>query len=938
MVWQPFGRTAEIDALTRIVDDTAAGAGGWHTLVGAAGIGKSRLVQVTLQHAADRKIAVAAREAFQLDQAAPLVTLAGALRDCAPESAALDWLARHEPERSDPFGTLQRLRTSLERAARERPLLIVIDDAQWMDELSALAIRDLVPALASSPVRWLLAHRPPTTGDRETPGHQVLRWLNRDGDRAIKVGPLDEPAIVQLCTEVVGAEVDNTVVALALSCGGNPLRTEQLLKALVATGQLKLNNGIGSVVGDDLPSSFVDSVRELLDTLTPAAGRLLRAASVFRRPFDIEEIARLTGRPALDVYPQVAEAMTDFLVEDTLGGLTFAHDLVRQAVYSTLPHSMREQLHRATAAIARDTGRPALEIAEHQLHSGPAGAADAVRMVRSMAREIARYAPSAAADVMLRGLDSTAADDPERPALIADTVGLLAAAARLGEARELGGEALGAGLDPQTEALLLLGLAEACKHGGLNEKSAGYADQALRHTEIPPAVRARLHAVRAHALCYLGDLTAADESGARADTLGRSGEEPGAAVFGLSARSLVAFTQGRLYDSLTHARTATDLADEAGGEAVHRHPRIWLAAALIALDDFDGAQQVIRDGRRASDRTGAAWTEPLWHHFQSTLLHATGRLDEAAVEAESGLAVAEQHGAHALAMPLLGMLMRVAVLRGDLIAAQERLDHVRRLAADGVTPVPEDVLWPEAVLLDATDAQQDAFILLRDLYAGLPARPALLATDPVAAAGLTRLAHGTGHPDAAALVVRAAREFAGRNPGSHSAAGAAAHADGLHRGDLTQVQRAVAEFRRAGRPLAVATALQDAAELGRATGGEALAWSDEALSILSAAGATGACARLQSLRAGWGSAAPDRAAAAADRAATAAICLPQLSPAERKVALQVGQGRTNIEIADALFISKHTVDAHLRNIFTKLGVRRRAELAAIVARECPPTT
>ncbi|PRX13812.1 AAA ATPase-like protein, partial [Actinoplanes italicus] len=89
-----FGRDAEVDLLTRILDDTAAGAGGWHTLTGSPGIGKSRLLRVVIGLAAERDIAVATREAFLLDQAAPLVTLAGALRDCTPPTAAFGWLTQ----------------------------------------------------------------------------------------------------------------------------------------------------------------------------------------------------------------------------------------------------------------------------------------------------------------------------------------------------------------------------------------------------------------------------------------------------------------------------------------------------------------------------------------------------------------------------------------------------------------------------------------------------------------------------------------------------------------------------------------------------------------------------------------------------------------------------------------------------------------------------
>jgi DNA-binding CsgD family transcriptional regulator len=68
-------------------------------------------------------------------------------------------------------------------------------------------------------------------------------------------------------------------------------------------------------------------------------------------------------------------------------------------------------------------------------------------------------------------------------------------------------------------------------------------------------------------------------------------------------------------------------------------------------------------------------------------------------------------------------------------------------------------------------------------------------------------------------------------------------------------------------------------------------------------------------------------------AAEPAPFLPQLSEAERRVALLVADGLTNIEVARRLFLSRHTVDSHLRKIFTKLTIKRRTELAKLVERE-----
>jgi DNA-binding CsgD family transcriptional regulator/tetratricopeptide (TPR) repeat protein len=918
------GRDGEVAAVRRALRETADGAGGCLLFTGPPGIGKSHLLRTATEYAGSLQVAVASREAFKLDLAAPLVTLAGALRNCRPATTEFDWLSER-PVREDHYRTLERLRAGLENFAARRPLLICIDDAHWMDELSALAVRELVPALASSPVRWLFAGRPVTP---DTPGHQTLAWLAHSGAETMPLSVLDDAAITQLCTGVAGAEVDNTVLALAAACGGNPLRIEKLLTALRVTGQLLISGGVASVVGSELPSSFIDTVRDVLDSLPPDAQWVVRAGSVFARPFSVEAVARLVSRPPAELFPLIERALGDFLAEES-DGLTFAHDLVRQAVYSTLPRSVGEQLHRDAAAVAQDEGRPALEVAEHLLHSGRAGAPEAVALLRAAAKQVAGTAPATAATLMMHALDSVGAHSPERAVLIAEAVGLLASAARLDEARELGEEALRADLGGETDALVLLGLAEAFKHAGQNRTAVRYADRGLADTGISPAIRARLYAIRAHALFYVDDFEQADRSGAESDRLGRASREYGASVFGLTARSLVAHAEGRLDDALAHAATATELADHSGGEALHRHPRIWLGSAQATLDRFDAAEQTFRHGREESERFGTAWAQPLFHYYYANLLTAQGLLDDAVAEADAGVETAELT-AYQLAVPLLGTLIRLAVLRGETAQAQEHQARMRALIGTGITAPPEDVDWPEALLLHASGADGAALTMLSGLYDVLPTRPGLIGHDPAAAAGLTGIALAAGDPGRAALVVDAAGQLARNNPKSHSAAGAAAHADGLLRGDLAQLLVAVDRFRATPRRLALAAALEDAAVVGHTSAdpAPARAWYDEALTIMTECGAAGSRQRLEERLGGW------RGTVVPVPKTQPPPCLPQLSAAERKVALLVAKGMTNIEVAEHLYLSRHTVDSHLRKIFWKLKINRRVELASLVAREC----
>ncbi|SHM70079.1 ATP-binding protein [Cryptosporangium aurantiacum] len=910
----PVGRDRELDLIRRALTDTANGAGGCLVLSGPPGIGKSHLLRAAVRIARDRSMTVAPRRAFELDRAVPLITLASALRECDPPTDAFAWLP---DESGHTYGTLERLRATLEARAAEQPLVVAIDDAHWTDEVSALAIRQLVPALTSSAVRWLFARRPQPA---DTPGQQVLDWLIREGAEELPLGGLTDAAVGELCAQVLGAEVDSTVTALAGSLGGIPLPVAQLMTSLRVTDQVVVTDGVASVVGTALPSSFVAMIRQVLDQLPVEARRMVQAASVFDRPFGVDEVARLVGVRAADVVPLVEQATVAAILVDEGRALTFVHERIRAAVYNTIGESIAVVLHREAAAIARADGRPPMEVAGHLVQGGADGNREAVELLHTAARDVADVAPSTAADLILRALAVLGEHGSGRNPLVAEAVRLLAAAGRLPEAHALGRTALRAGLDRETEALLLLGLAEAFKHAGKNQTAVDYAEQGLAHATGSDALAARLYAIRAHALFYSDDLDGADRSGELADAIGRACGEYGASVFGRTARSLVAQAVGDLNEAYGHAMEATETADRIGGEALQRHPRIWLASAYTGLDRFDDAARALERGRQESVQLGTGWSAPLWHYYGAALLTARGQLDEAAAEADAGVAVAAQLGSHQLAVPLLAMLTRLAVVRDELTAAADYLRRMHELMDTGITAAPEDVDWAEGVFAHATAGAEPALRRLTGIFDALPTRPMLIGQDPGNATTLLRIALDGGDSARAKVVVRAADGLARRNPGLPALAGAAAHTDGLLRRDLTTLRAAIGHYRRTPRHLVLATALEDAAALtGDAR--QAREWRREAHALATAGGAHRARRRLE--EALGGPATPGRAPESP---------LDRLSPAERRVALLVAEGLTNHQVAQRLHLSPHTVDSHLRKIFAKLEIQGRVALAAQVNR------
>jgi ATP/maltotriose-dependent transcriptional regulator MalT len=918
-----FGRDRELKLLDDAVTATVDGAGGCLVVTGLPGIGKTSLLTRAVDRARTAGLAIGAAHATELDQVAPLNTLLAALSRIGPRPMDLARLSGHAGDR---FWYVERLTEAIEDYTAELPLLVVIDDAQWTDELSLLALRVLIPTLSSSPVRWLLARRPAPV---RSAAQDTLDWLVGQAAEEVVLGPLDDRSVRGLCASVLDADVDATVVALADRCGGNPFLLKQLLGTLRDAGQILVSEGVATVIGDALPTGFVAAMEQRLRGLSELARRLLQAGSVLGRPFSVHTAAALMGARAVDLLPVAEEAVGAGLLTVDGEHLAFAHDLLREAIYNSTSAPVRAAMHREAATVMGAAGAAPGASAGHLIRGGDTTDRSSVEVLRRVAIEVASQAPGTAATLVLLAMDRLDPDDDERIQLSANAIGLLSSAGRVVEARELGEAALRRDLDSTTEATLLLGLAEVLKQDGNNEEAVAYAARGLSAPGVPDAIRAQLYAIQAHALMYdLDDVSGVDRAGAEAHLLGIRSGDAGAAALGLTARTLAAQVEGRLADALTYARDAVALVDRIGGSARRWHPRIWFGSALTSADLFAEAEQTYTKGRREADELGTAWSQPLWHYYYATLLSLRGRLDEAVAEAEAGLRIADQLSARQLGVPILALLTRLAIVRGQQALAREHMRGMQALLDDGITAAPEDIAWVRVVYADAEDNPVHALNAVADVVRRFPGRLLLFANDPTAAPTLVRLALRAGDLDVARATAQAARELAGRNPAVASLAGAARHATGLLDGDPRDLHAAVAHFEQSPRPLALASAMEDAAMVEHAAGRRvrAVQLLEDALDLQRSHGAQRAVTRLERrLRTlGTHGGHPEKIESAS--------VLTDLTRAERDVARLVGGGMTNRQVAETLFISPHTVDSHLRHIFAKLGINRRVELVRLIAR------
>lgn len=913
-----MGRDEVFRELTAALARTAGGAGDCLVVEGTAGIGKSRMLESLAAEASTVEVAVAYGQAASMDRVTPLATMTSLFRSYAPELCA-------GPVADGEAGALWRvdqLRARIEDHVRDRRLLVLLDDVHWADELTALALRMLVPALASSPVMWVLARRPGPIKDADPAAQDAVDWLIAEGAQRVWLGPLDDGAVAALCAQALGAKPDESVLTLAERTGGNPFLLWELLTALHGAGQLRICDGQASVVGDDLPSDFLGAVHRRLRDLSDGVRRLLEVGAVFGRPFTLHEAAGLLGCRAVDLVPAVTDAVAGGALVDRGEELAFRHELIREALYGGLSGPVRSALHREAATVVQSEGGSAVEAAEHLMLCGHPGTARAKELLRTAVTQVAPTAPGKAADLTLRMLEVVDEHDEDRPRLVADAVRLLAAAGRVEHATELGEAALRSGLDAHCEAVLMLGLSEALKHAGRNSAVVDYTGRALARDDIPEPARAQLLAIRAHGLLDEKDLTAAEAAGADAAEVGARTRQHGATVFGAAACSVAARARGALDEALRYAREAVRIADAHGGEASQRHPRLWLGRALVSVDQFAEADAVFEMGQREADQLGTAWSQPLWHYYRAELRLAAGRLDDAEAEAEAGTWICEQLAARALIVPLLGLLAQVAVHQEEPAKAREYLRRAHQLVAQGIGAGYEDLAWPTALLADAAGEPESALAALAEVYDSFPDRFLLLTHEPLAGAQLVRIAQRAGAPELAKVAASAVRLLADRNPMVASLAAAAAHAEGVQRGDLATLHRAVTAYRSSPRVLARAAALEDAGRGEREAGQRSAAVQllQEALEHYKACGARRNVIRVTKRLTRLGA---HRARAAEVEASTP---WDTLSDSELRVVRLVAEGLTNREVATRLFLSPHTVDSHLRHSFTKLGVNSRVEL------------
>ena len=916
------GRDAQLAALDRCLAEAASGASAVTIIEGGPGLGKTTLLRAALASATGQGFRTGHGTSDPIEAVVDLAPLTEAL--FAGDPPLLDRAALPEAHASleQRFWLLQDIQGLLERAAMDGPILICLDDLQWADNGTAAALRWLLPRLADLPVAWLLAIRP---GQGSAQLLAALARLGETGAEVLHLEPLADAAVERVMADILEAEPDTPLLQAAGQAHGNPFLLVEYVRGLKEEGKVVVQSGRATLVDERLPARVGEDMRRRLTRMPGPAERVATCGASLGRRFSVADLAAASELSVAELVVPIRELVEADILAESGERLAFRHDLIRDAVRASVPSAVRRALDRHGAQVQLARGALPVEVAPQLADSAEFGDEMAIATLLDAVEALSSTDPAAAEDLAQRALRLTPAHHPLRGPLVSRRAVSLFAAGAVREAKLFADTALRQEIPPEQEAEVRVSI--ATMFGLSPDVRADNARYALTLPGLSADQRAWPAALLLHNLAVAG-----------------RGDEAVRAVSGLSELvhasdsrdALFGFELGhaaldyQLFD-FESALGRLDLADRIGTSAnvsqrLAHYFRCW---PLAALDRFDEARAVADAGIASATRDRQNWALHIFETWRGLQELQAGRLPDAAVALEGRFSVDEAGKVlGAIDAANVAALGRVHIHLGDQRAARQVAQICGVMLKTTAPGGRRHAAWCLARQALSLGSPADAHQWLCAL--GVDERLSifpLFPHDPADDPEIIRIALACADDELVAQVVDMTERRHRLNPSVRSLQAAAAQVRGLADHATDKLEAATGLYRTATRPLALASALED---LGRArvddgVTSDAIAAFDEALAITVEIGASWDTARIRRRLRRLGV----RRRVQAPR--TPQTGWPALTRAEVQVVQLVTQGKTNREIAEHLFISPHTVSAHLRHIFDKMGVKSRVQLTTVAA-------
>jgi len=949
------GRDRELGELRSALDRVARGHGATLVIVGEAGVGKSRLVREAAADAVSRRVSVLTGRAVERDNPRAFRPLAEALfshlrRSGPPQVPELapfrpilgrlipEWRLAGEPPGEASLVVLgEAVLRVLAAVTQGAGSVLVLEDLHWADTETLEVVEYLADNVADQPILCLISLRDEEPSLALSRVHSMAARRSASVLRLQRLTAEEVTAVAAGCLRSVAVPAALAEV-LAIRADGLPFLVEELIAAMVQVGELR-QTAEGWILdrfrGAAIPVTFAETVRRRLEA-TPGTRELLGAAALLGRSFDWRLLPdMIKGQDEASVAKHLRWAADVQLLSVEATGtdsrFRFRHALTREAILAEL--FPPEQVILASRGLrAVEQAHPGLpgewcELAAELAEAADQPARSAELHLESARRAFARGA-LASAEATLERARGLVGDDAQRAAEIDEVL---------------------------CEVIVATGSAQRVSEVGQRLLSS------LGAVAAPPARRARAHLLLARAAIVSADWPRARDQLHLGEELSESGGVAGVSEV-LAAR--VALGEGQLDDAATLARTAlataqTDGRYELACEALEVLGQRERQHDLAAAEDAFSAALVL------ADQHGL----PLWriralHELGTIDLIGGGPLDRLAQARQAALDAGALATAATVSLQMAAWSTNHAEPEGVIKAARSCATEAGRLRLPLVAGVGYVLQAVGHALLDQRaemeaaidkavtvsgghrEVRGDAALMARALLwlvredrrralAELDAGMELLRDTPVTAPnrGLWALLHTLDRddgPDAVAEV-----EASGLTV-YWLTRGWVGHARAVELGRRGRIAEAEEVFARADADLAPCDwyrhhARRLVAEAAiRDRWGHPKRWLAEALAFFDATGPPAVASACRSLLRQAGAPVPRRRRPAPDL--PDALAAAGVTPREAEVLTLLAEGLSTRDIAARLYLSPKTVERHIANLATKLGVESRSELVSLAAR------